>query len=489
MIMKLKQLIHGLEGIEVKGSKEIELTGISTDSRITSPGHLFLAKKGAAFDGREFIPQAIQSGASAVLSDAFNPFQSQVTQIIAPHPEELEAQLAARFYRHPSKELFVFGVTGTNGKTSTTYLVRHLIEQKEKGSCGLIGTIETILGDRRAFSTLTTHDVVTNQRFLREMADANSCAAALEVSSHGLEQGRLSGIEFDVGLFSNLTADHLDYHKTMEEYAKAKKRLFALLEKSSKKNKCAIANADDPYTPFLLEGSTVPRILFGFGEEADLRAESFAFSPLGTNFICRYQGQSQLFFTPLIGRFNIYNMLGAIAVGIQRGYQLEEMGSLFTSFEVPPGRLERIEGKRPIHVFIDYAHTNDALHNVLTTLREIAKKRIITVFGAGGNRDPGRRPGLARAAEKGSDVTIVTSDNPRDEDPQEICRQILAGFLYPQQSRIELDRKRAIELAIQIAKPDDIVLIAGKGHERVQIFGQNSVPFDDREVARAALKR
>lgn len=487
--MKLKKLIQELTSIQVKGSKEIEITGLSADSRLVAPGNLFIAKRGSAFDGNQFITQAIESGASAVLTELYNPFLGTVTQLVHPHPEEIEAELAVQFFRHPSQELCVFGVTGTNGKTTTTYLIRHLIEQREKKLCGLIGTIETALGEKRSFSTLTTHDVLSNHKLLREMVEGNCTAAALEVSSHGLKQGRLEGIEFDAALFTNLTPDHLDYHGSMEDYIASKRRLFHLLEESSKPNRCAIANADDPLTEEILKDCTVPRILFGLSKAAHLRAESLMFSPTGTTCLIRFQGQSQLFYTPLIGRFNVYNLLGAVALGIHLGYSLEEMGPLFGSFQTAPGRLERVPTKRPIHVFVDYAHTSDALENVLTTLRETAKGRIITVFGAGGNRDPGRRSGLARAAERGSDLSIVTSDNPRQEDPKEICRQIIAGFRHPNTVRIELDRKRAIELAVQLAQSDDVILIAGKGHERVQIFAHQTLPFDDREVARAALAK
>jgi UDP-N-acetylmuramoyl-L-alanyl-D-glutamate--2,6-diaminopimelate ligase len=321
------------------------------------------------------------------------------------------------------------------------------------------------------------------------MVDAHCSAVALEVSSHGLMQGRLEGIEFDVALFTNLTPDHLDYHKTMKDYLQAKRRLFLMLNSSTKKHKCAIANADDPATPEILKGCTAPRLLFGLGEGADVRAESVSCSPIGTSFLVHYRGQAQMFYSPLIGKFNVYNALGAICVGLHFGCLLEEMGPLFATFTTASGRLEKIPSSRGVHVFVDYAHTEDALKNVLTTLREIGKGRIITVFGAGGGRDPGRRIGLARAAERGSDLSIVTSDNPRNEDPQEICRQILAAFERPGSARVELDRKRAIELAIQLAKPDDLVLIAGKGHERVQIFSGTSVPFDDAEIARNTLAR
>lgn len=483
--MKLKALIQGLP-VQIKGSKEIPISGLSCDSRKTAPGNLFIAKKGSGSDGTAFIPQAVENGACAVLTSHYNPFV-KAAQILHPTPESIEALLASRFYRSPSNELFLFGVTGTNGKTTTTYLVKQLLDWI-KGPCGLVGTVETILRSRRFFSTLTTHDVISNQKLLREMVDDGCRAVSFEVSSHGLHQGRAAELDFDAALFTNLTPDHLDYHPSMEEYALAKRRLFEMLDKSKKKNKIAIANADDPASFRMLGGIESSRLLFGLGERADLRAESIAFSASGTRFTVTYRGEKELFSTPLIGRFNVYNLLGAIALGAHLGCSLKEMASVFASFHGAPGRLEMVENLRGKHVFVDYAHTEDALQNVLATLKEIATGKIITVFGAGGGRDPGRRSGLAKAAESLSDQCIITSDNPREEDPEEICRQILAAIREPSRVCVELDRKRAIERAIEIARAGDIVLIAGKGHEKVQIFAHRTVPFDDIAIASARLE-
>ncbi len=483
--MKLKKLIQGCS-LEVKGSKEIEISGLCSDSRRTAPGNLFIAKKGGAFDGNEFIAQAIDSGASAVLTQFYNPFV-KITQLIHPDPQTIEAKLANRYYSDPSSELFVVGVTGTNGKTTTTYLVKHLLSALKKPT-GLIGTIETILGRKRSFSSLTTHDVISNHKLMREMIEEKCQAAVLEVSSHGLDQQRVDEVQFDAVIFTNLTPDHLDYHGTEEAYALAKKRLFQLLDQSRKPRKKAIVNVDDPWHEKLLEGCLSPQLLYGLSEKADLRAENIELSSDGTRFTVCYKGETEVVQTPLIGRFNLYNLLGAMGVGLHFGASLKEMAPLFANIQSAPGRLERIKNNTGKHVFVDYAHTSDALFNVLKTLKETAKGRIITVFGAGGNRDPGRRPGLAKAAESFSDSCIITSDNPRQEDPEEICRQILAAFQAPESVRVEIDRKRAIELAIKQALPDDVVLIAGKGHERMQIFSHQTIPFDDREVALTCLR-
>lgn len=449
--MRIQKLARGLK---IKG-KDVEITGISSDSRTVAPGNLFIAKKGGTFDGTQFIPQAINAGASAIVTDIYDPFLS-VTQIIHPSPQSIEAQLAARYYGDPSKELFVVGVTGTKGKTTTTYLIKHLLEP-----CGLIGTVETIVGENRFPSTLTTHDVISNQKWLREMVIKGCQSAALEVSSHGLAQNRVEEIQFDVGVFTNLYPDHLDYHSSMEEYAAAKRKLFEKAERG-------IFNADSPYV--MGKGVT-----YGI-EKGDIRAEEIVLSPNSTQF----KVQNIPFSIPLIGRFNVYNALAAIAVGLDRGMKLSAIAEILATFTSVPARLQRIG-----NVFIDFAHTGEALENVLRTLKEISKGKVIVVFGCGGNRDPQRRIGMAKAADAFADISIITNDNPRKEDPQEIARQIQSGFTTP--PLVELDRKLAIEKALQMAGKDDLVLIAGKGHERVQIFAEQTIPFDDAEVVKNSL--
>lgn len=485
--IKLKSLFQQLP-VQFRGVKEARITGICSDSRIVAPGNLFIAKQGSSYDGNQYISEAIQAGAAAVLTPLYNPFY-QIPQLIHPNPAEIEASLAALYYRMPSKKLYTCGVTGTNGKTSSTYLIRHLLDFMGIKT-GLVGTVETILGDKKIFSNLTTHDVISNQKFLREMLEDQCKAAVLEVSSHGLDQHRVDEIAFDVALFTNLTPDHLDYHGNLESYRKAKRRLFELLEASGKKNKLALANADDPHTAYLLNQMRVPHLLFGTHPQADLRAEAFDMSLKGISFTASYKQEKVRFFSPLIGRFNFYNLLGAIGVGIHRGWSLEEMLSPVAELQTAPGRLEKVELQKEsdLHVYVDYAHTEDALHNVLQTLRELASARIITVFGAGGHRDKGRRKGLAKAAEKFSDLCMITSDNPRGEEPEEICREILDGFSSREGVRVEIDREKAIREAIAFAKQGDIVLIAGKGHEKTQIFAHRTIYFDDREVAMNALE-
>ena len=472
--MKLKYILRGIPSIEVRGSKEIEISGVSADSRTVAPGNVFIAKKGEKYDGGQFIGQAVEAGAAAIVTDFYDPFVS-LTQIICPSPGGLEASLAARFFRRASTELFVVGVTGTKGKTTTSYLIRHLLEGLHEAT-GLIGTVETIIGDNRQSSRLTTLDAIANQKLLREMVNCGCKNAVMEVSSHGLEQGRVDEIAFDIALFTNLYPDHLDYHPNIEAYALAKAKLFEHLKG------LAIVNADSPWSDFMKGGKR--RVTFGIEKSADVRAQDIRLSRHGAEFSVG----GVLFKTPLMGRFNVYNILGAIAVGLEKGASLNTIAEILATTPQVPGRLERVSNQQGIAIFVDYAHNGEAMENVLVALREMAPKRIILVFGAGGNRDPRRRSGMGKVAEKGADLSIVTTDNPRNEDSKEIEAQVLSGFRHPEKVLLEPDRKKAIELAIQTAKTGDFVLIAGKGHEKVQIFAHQTVPFDDVAVAKEALQ-
>lgn len=310
-------------------------------------------------------------------------------------------------------------------------------------------------------------------------------AAVLEISSHGLALDRVAEIAFDAAMFTNLTPDHLDFHPTFEEYKEVKRSLFRRLDQSSKKNKRAFFNGDSPWTGFMQEGMKTPFWTFGIDQPADVRASRIASGAKGTSFEVSAFGKEARFDTSLIGRYNVYNLLGAIALGLSLGAELEPLADAVRTFQQVPGRLERAGES----VFVDYAHSGESLANVLKTLKELSPKRLIVVFGCGGNRDPARRTGMAQAAERYADLAIVTSDNSREEDPQEICRQILSGFTSPEKVYVELDRKAAIFHAVQTARPEDIVLIAGKGHERMQIFSHQTLPFDDVAVAREALQR
>lgn len=467
--MKLKQIIRSIPGAKIRGNREQLIRGLSSHSQKVAPGDLFIAKKGETHDATRYIAQAIQAGAVAVVTDLYDPFLA-LPQIIAENPSAIEAKLAANFFSHPSKELSLIGVTGTKGKTTTAYLIQHLLGK----NCGLIGTVETIIQDERFFSSFTTHEPLYNQKILREMVSKQCTEAVFEVSSHGLALGRTDELDFNIALFTNLYSDHLDFHKDIDEYARVKKRLFSLAKDRS------IFNADSEWTPFMQQGCRAPIMTFGIDHPADIRAADCVYSAETTHF---HIGKTP-FITPLIGRHNVHNLLAAISVGIHLKMPLDEIANRLSTFQNAPGRLERVANDRGIQVFVDFAHNGDALENVLQSLRQIAPRRLLVLFGCGGNRDLGRRKNMAIAAERYADLSIVTSDNPRNESPDVIIQEILSHFHSLDKTLVEPDRKQAIRLAIQKAEPGDIVLIAGKGHEKVQIIGNQTLPFDDVAIAK-----
>lgn len=483
-IMKLKKLLKDLQVKEIKGSKEIEITGLCAHSKFVAPGNLFIAKKGKVEDGTMFIREAVDAGAVAVLTDMYDPSQKHVTQIIHPHVASIEAQLAAHYYQFASQQLYTVGITGTNGKTTSSFLIKHLLDQLNL-SAGLIGTIEYVMGPVRYQATRTTPDVISNHKMLREMVLQGCKSAVLEVTSHALDQQRVAGIDFDVAIFTNLTLDHLDYHHTMDQYCLAKQKLFLSLNTAKKngKNPLAILNADDPWSEKIYQGCECPKLTYAIDQKADLKASQICLSPKGTSFIISYQNKNYPCSLNLIGRFNVYNALAALAVGIAKKHPLEKLIPLLENFTSVQGRLEYVPNTLDLTIYVDFAHTDDALANVLQTLRELKKGRLITVFGCGGDRDHSKRAKMARVSEQLSDITIVTSDNPRHEDPAAICREITEGFKDNGHYYVEIDRRSAIQKAIQLADKDDIILIAGKGHETYQIFAHTTIEFDDRKVA------
>lgn len=475
--MKLKKLLKNYPDLIVKGSKEIEITGICNHSRMVAPGNLFVAKKGTFADGSHFIQEAIQAGALAVLTDLYDPFLN-VVQLIYPDVAEMEACLAAEYYQFPSKELSIIGITGTNGKTTCAYLIRQLLEANAIPT-GLIGTVEWIIGKNHFTPTLTTPDVITNQKLFRDMVQHQCKAAVMEVSSHALDQNRVKQIDFQRAIFTNLTQDHLDYHQTMENYAEVKKRLFLSLQGDA----IAIFNRDDPAAGFMQDFCPVKTMTYGLSPLSDVHATDIELSDKGSAFTVYAGNESAAMKSFLIGKFNVYNLLAAISVGISFSIPLEKCIESLQSFKGAPGRLQKIKNSLGLNIFVDYAHTDDALKNVLLALKEICRGRVITIFGCGGNRDRSKRKKMGAVVEKYADVAIVTNDNPRNEDPNEIAREILEGFEHPEQALIELDRKEAIRKAIEMANPKDLLLIAGKGHESYQIFAHQTLDFDDGKIA------
>lgn len=477
--MKLKKLFSQIPVEAIKGSKEIEITGICSHSKWAAPGNLFISKKGLKGDSSFYIAEAIAAGAIAVLTDIYDPFLQNVTQIIHPNVALIEAAVAAYYYQNAHKKLFLIAFTGTNGKTTGTFLTKHLLDGLGLSS-GLIGTIEWMVGKHSLSATHTTPDIVTNHKLFFEMVQNGCRAAVMEVSSHALEQERVKGLLFDVAVFTNLTQDHLDYHLTMNSYAAAKSKLF------KQHAKAAVINSDSDWSAVMVEENPLPVLTYGIDKEADLRATKISLSSKGIQCTINYKGKTAVLHSNLIGRFNVYNCLAAIGVGLIYGAALEEIVPILSTFKQVPGRLERVPNKAGLPIFVDYAHSENALYNVLSTLKEIKKGRLITLFGCGGDRDRLKRPKMARVAEQFSDLVIVTSDNPRSEDPSSIVQEIMQGFQQPKNVLVELDRADAIHKAVKMIAPNDILLIAGKGHETYQIFAHHTIAFDDRKTAQAA---
>lgn len=472
----LKSLFKDLN-VTWKGSQEIKLTSLTANSKAVGPGSLFIAKRGVKGDGHRYIPEAVAAGAVAILADTCDPFLKGVTQVISPDVNALEAIIAHRFYNYPASQLSVYGVTGTCGKTTTTFLIKHLLD--EVGSpCGLIGSVSWMTKEKILPASHTTPDLITTLKLLHEMVEGGCSSVAMEISSHAIDQKRVEGISPKVAVFTNLSHEHLDYHKSMEEYARVKALLFKHLSRES----FALVNGDDVWSSFMVQESCAKVVRYGLNPQFELSASDLNLSAQEMQFNVKWKGETARFKTALIGRFNVYNILAAAGVLLVEGFNLPQIAQALEVFPGVPGRLERVPNRRQLNVLVDYAHKPEALKNVLQTLQEIKTGRIITVFGCGGNRDGEKRPKMAAIAESLSDFTIVTSDNPRQEDPAEIARQIILGFQTRDRYTVELDRRQAIAKALEMANSQDLVLIAGKGHETYQIFGDRTVPFDDRLV-------
>ncbi|MBV9130134.1 MAG: UDP-N-acetylmuramoyl-L-alanyl-D-glutamate--2,6-diaminopimelate ligase [Verrucomicrobia bacterium] len=485
--MQLADLIQGLSVKSIHGSMDREVTGIRYDSRRVTSGNLFVAVRGASFDGHSFIEQAVGQGAVAVVEEQ-PALSHRATAIVVPDSREALAQLAATFFGYPSRNLRMIGVTGTNGKSTTTFLIKHLLERANQ-STGLIGTVQYEVGQRLLPAPRTTPESLDLQELLSQCVSAGCRNVVVEVSSHALSQGRANQMEFDVGAFTNLTRDHLDFHHGMKGYFEAKARLFESLRKNRNKEGKAVINIDDPYGQQLVArfGKDLPIITYGMGARAEFRASDFKVEMNGTSYCLDAKDKSYFVRLPLIGRFNIYNSLAALAAANAVGLDLRTAVLALAKTPQIPGRLEAVPAKRKFQVFVDYAHTDDALMNVVKTCRDLNPNRLILVFGCGGNRDKTKRPLMGSVADQFADYAFITSDNPRKEDPESIIRDVEAGFKNKNYEKI-VDRKEAIGRAIAMAQPRDIVLIAGKGHEKFQEFGDHIVPFDDVEIAGRVLE-
>jgi UDP-N-acetylmuramoyl-L-alanyl-D-glutamate--2,6-diaminopimelate ligase len=485
--MRLESILEIVQSLTVRGTRQAEIAGIACDSRQVRPGFLFVALPGRRADGRAYIGDAVQRGAVAVVSEGREGPRRDVTHIQVEDARRAMAEIACAFYEHPARDLEVIGITGTKGKTTTAFLLRDILRAAGRQP-GLIGTVWYEMGDRRIPAGRTTPESIDVQSMLDQMRRARCQSAVMEVSSHALDQKRVWGIDFDVGVFTNLTRDHLDYHGTMENYFAAKLQLFRGLGQMEKPA-TAVVNLDDDWGQTLANwvAPLLPCVTYGLHPAAAVRAEDVAVGPAGSSFRLVSPWGERAMRLPLLGRFNVSNALAAIAAAGARGVELDLVARVLFEFETVPGRLERIPNDRGVSVFVDYAHTDDALANVLATLREIAAGRLILVFGCGGDRDRGKRPIMGAVAARGADHTILTSDNPRSEDPAAILAQIAEGFGSCTRFETIPDREAAIAKALALARPGDTVLLAGKGHENYQEFAHTVVPFDDRDVARRIL--
>ncbi|MEM0968128.1 MAG: UDP-N-acetylmuramoyl-L-alanyl-D-glutamate--2,6-diaminopimelate ligase [Verrucomicrobiota bacterium] len=484
-MMKLQELIQGIETRRTEGDLDAEITSIEYDSRKVAQGSLFAALPGSVVDGHRYLTKAIGQGASAVLLEREPTEELPVPWVQVPRTRVVLGQVSSRYYGDPSKDLRMAGITGTNGKTTTAFLLRHLNEAAQR-RCGLLGTVVYETGKRTVKASHTTPESSDVHELLAEMRDAACRSAVMEVSSHGLDQHRTGGVDFDVGVFTNLSQDHLDYHGDMESYFQSKRRLFENLRDGSKRA-TGVVNRDDLYGKRLLEEKMpgVDMIGFGFGGAADFRASKVRTEFGGTTFQLDALGRQFLIRMPLIGHFNVFNVLAALAAAKGMGLNLREAIQHMAEAPQVPGRMESVAENTSYRVFVDYAHTPDAVEKASETLRGLKPNRLITVFGCGGDRDRTKRPLMAQAACKHSDLVVLTSDNPRTEDPKTILEDAKAG-LSGRYLVVE-DRREAIREAIFSAGDRDVVLIAGKGHEDYQLVGTQTLHFDDREVARGSI--
>lgn len=485
--MKLRDLIAALDRPMVSGNLDTEITELAYDSRQVKPGSLFAALRGVKVDGHRFIPQTLEAGASAIVAETAPPAEATVPWIHVPDARAALARLAAHFYGSPSQSLLGGVVTGTNGKTTTAFLLHHLLNAAHV-RCGLLGTVQNDLGGEVQTAKLTTPESLDLQKFLATMRDNGCRAVAMEASSHALDQHRVDAVKVDAAIFTNLTQDHLDYHGTMQAYFEAKAKLFEMA--AANPNGKIIINADDTWGRRLIDVyKDHPGLrTFGMGVGAQYRAVNPRLEPTATTYELEFQGRTLLARMPITGMFNVYNSLGAVVAAHALGCNFREAVASLQKAPQVPGRMERVSTRERFQVFVDYAHTPDGLVNALTSARALRPTRIITVFGCGGDRDRTKRPLMARAVEDGSDIAILTSDNPRTEDPQQIFEDIRRGF-SKQAHVIVPDRKEAIRTAIKNAQAGDLIIIAGKGHEPYQEINGVRHDFDDRKVARGFLNQ
>lgn len=477
--MILESLIKGISHRVLRGTTDVDILGIENDSRKVKKGYMFVAIKGFTVDGHKFIGEAIRNGAVSVLVEEDIGVEEEVTVIKVEDTLEALAYISSIFYGEPSKKLNLIGVTGTNGKTSTTYLIKRIFEE-HKRKAAIIGTLGSIINGEMIDNKNTTPESLTLQRYLRKMVDTDTEFCVMEVSSHALDLKRVEYVDYQVGIFTNLTEDHLDYHVTMENYYRSKLKLFNITKKYN------IINYDDPYGKRMLEEieNNIPIITYGLDKKSDVIAENIVYHNKGVDFQLKTPKGSIPINMKLLGKFNIYNALAAISCGIIFDVDLPTIKRAIESISGIKGRFESVPLKdRDFSVIIDYAHTPDGLEKVLSTINQFAEGRVVVVFGAGGNRDREKRPIMGEVAAKLADFLIVTSDNPRYEDPDRIINDILVGVQRGKANYVAIrDRREAIRYALENARPKDTILLAGKGHETYTIIKDKIIPFDEYEI-------
>lgn len=487
--MKLEKILRTVDYLSVAGPLNREITGLAYDSRQVHAGFLFVALQGQQRDGRNFIGEAIKRGAVAVVSEPDDLTLPDVTCVKVKNARVGFAEIAASFHGDPSAKLQMIGVTGTNGKTTITFMVRDILRADNRNP-GLLGTVRYEIGSRVIPAARTTPEASDLHAMLAEMVSHGCKSAVMEVSSHSLVQRRVWGVAFDAAVFTNLTHEHLDFHKTMEEYFAAKSILFRELGYRNSEA-VGMVNVDDPWGRRLMElpGLEVSMIGYGCGQAGEVRAENIRLGTHESRFDLKTPwGNIDDMRIGLMGRFNVSNAIAAAGVCGALGIKPAIIAATLAKFQAAPGRLEEVPTGRNFRVVVDYAHTGDALENVLKAMRETGISRVILVFGCGGNRDKEKRAAMGQVAARLASFSIITTDNPRREDPLQIIEQIKAGFAGSSNFEVQVDRAEAIRRALEVAKDGDIVLIAGKGHESFQEFADTVVPFDDRQIVRGVLQ-
>lgn len=483
--MRLRCLIDNMDRDKIPATfLDVEIPMVCSDSRTCTPGSLFVALEGATGHGSQFISDALGRGARVIVVenstdlslDGFNGLVLPVKDT-----RKFFTELLQRFYDYPDRKIKTIGVTGTNGKTTITYLLESILRCAGRKS-GVIGTVSHRIGSKIITAKNTTPGIADNFRYLSEMVKAGMDYCLMEVSSHALDQKRVDGINFHAALFTNLTGDHLDYHKNEEDYFLAKARLFQALAPDS----LAVINRDDAYGDRLAKMTPARIITYAIGKQADITAKDIELGLTQTTFVLNGLGRSVPIKTSLFGKHNVYNILAVAGLCFSEGISDEDIQKGISALDCVPGRMDPVAGDKDFHVYIDFAHTEDALKNVLNSVKHIPHAKTILVFGCGGDRDRTKRPKMGRVASQLADFSIVTNDNPRSENPEDIALQIVAGF-ENKNYKVTLDRRQAIHDALRMARKGDIVLIAGKGHESYQIFKDKTVPFNEKEIVQEML--